>query len=208
VNRFHILDRIPFTKDFKFDMELWHWNAKCRVNMAVAAYWYARPGASDMFQPVRAEQAVLRPMPEYVVPRVAGALEGERLRIKQVVGTAEPQSWDDVSGGSHLWWHAGMKPGDTLTLAFPVEKAGKYRVVGRFLRARDYGIHRLAINGHAAAEALDSYNPEVKPSKEVALGTFDLHSGENELAVTVAGANAKAVKAYMFGLDYLRLKPE
>ena len=27
VNRFHILDRIPFTKDFKFDMELWHWHA-------------------------------------------------------------------------------------------------------------------------------------------------------------------------------------
>ncbi len=84
VNRFHILDRIPFTKDFKFDMELWHWDAKCKVNMAVTAYWYARPGGTDAFKPIRAEDAVVRPMPEWVVPHVAGALEGEKLRIVRV----------------------------------------------------------------------------------------------------------------------------
>ena len=78
VNRFHILDHIPFTKDFKFDMELWHWHETCKVNMAVIAYWYARPGASDALQadPRRGRHRAA-PMPEYVVPRVAGAIEGE-----------------------------------------------------------------------------------------------------------------------------------
>ncbi len=63
VNRFHILDRIPFTKDFRFDMELWHWK-ECRVNMSVVSYWYARPGATDGFAPIRPGDVILRPVPK------------------------------------------------------------------------------------------------------------------------------------------------
>ena len=207
VNRFDILDRIPFTKDFKFDMELWHWNAKCQVNLAAVAYSYARPGATDSFKAIRAQDAVVRPMPAFVVPRVAGALEGENLKILRVTGTAEPQDWDGVSGGRHLWWHEGMKPGDTLAVGFPAPKAGKYRVLARFLRARDYGIHQLAINGQKTGEPVDFYNPDVQPSQEIDLGMFELKEDDNELSATVVGANAKAEKAYMFGLDYLLLKP-
>jgi hypothetical protein len=207
VNRFHIIDRIPFTQDFKFDMELWHWNANAKVNLSVTAYWYAQAGATDAFKPIRAEAAIVRPMPVFVVPRVAGALEGEDLKILRVTGVAEPQDWQDVSAGKHLWWHEGMKPGDTLALAFPAPKAGQYRVVGHFLRARDYGIHQLAVNGEKAGQPLDFYNAEVRPTKELDLGVFALKAGDNEFSATVAGANARAVKAYMFGLDYLLLKP-
>jgi hypothetical protein len=206
VNRFHILDRIPFTKDFKFDMELWHWNEKCKVNMAVTAYWYARPGGSDAFKPIAAADAVVRPMPVYAVPRVAGAIEGESLRIVRVTGVAEPQDWEAVSGGRHLWWHAGMKPGDELVVNFAAPKAGKYHVLGRFLRAKDYGIHQFAINGQKAGEPIDFYNPDVQPTKEKDLGVFELKQGDNEFSATVIGANDKAIKAYMLGLDYLLLK--
>jgi hypothetical protein len=177
------------------------------VNLAVTAYWYARPGASDGFAPIRAGDAVVRPLAEWVVPRVAGALEGESLRIVQVTGTAAPQDWDGLSNGCHLWWHAGMKPGDSLTVAFPAPKAGKYRVLGRFLRARDYGIHQLAVNGRKAGQPVDFYHPAVSPGKETDLGVFDLRQGDNEFTATVTGANDKAVKDHMFGLDYLRLDP-
>ena len=207
VNRFHILDRIPFTQDFKFDMELWHWDEKCKVNMAVVAYWYARPGASDAFKTIQAEEAIVRPMPVWVVPKVAGALEGEDLKILRVTGKAEPQDWEGVSAGKHLWWHEGMKPGDTLAVAFTAPKAGKYHVSGRFLKARDYGIHQLAINGQKFGEPADFYNLEVRASSERDLGVFELNEGENEFSATVVGANEKAVKSYMFGLDYLLLKP-
>lgn len=206
VNRFHIIDRIPFTKSFKFDMELWHWHQTCKVNMAVVAYWYARPGASDTFQSIRPDDTVLRPMPAYVIPRVAGAMEGESLKILRVTGTAEPQDWD-LSAGQQLWWHAGMKPGDTLVVAFPAPKAGKYRVFGRFLKARDYGIHQLAINGQPVGGPTDFYEAEVRPTGERLLGEFELKAGDNEFSATVVGANEKAIKSYMFGLDYLLLKP-
>jgi hypothetical protein len=188
-------------------MELWHWHAQTKVNLAVTAYWYARPGGKDEFAAVRAEDLVIRPMPAYAPVKVAGAIEGEGMKKVKVTGTAEPQDWANLSGERHLWWHAGMRPGDTLTLGFPVSERGTYRVVGRFLSARDYGIHQVAINGRNAGKPIDFYNPEVKPTEEMELGVFELSAGENQLSTTIIGANEKAVKSYMFGLDYILLKP-
>ncbi len=206
VNRFHIIDRIPFTKSFKFDMELWHWNDKCNVNMAVVAYWYAQPGATDGFKPIASADAIVRPMPEYVVPRVQGAIEAEEMKILRVAGTAEAQDWDGDSAGKHLWWHAGMKPGDTLALAFNAPSKGKFHVYAHFLSAPDYGIHQFAINGKKLGEPMDFYRENVKPGEEVELGVVELNAGQNEFSSTIVGANPKAIKAYMLGLDYLRLK--
>jgi hypothetical protein len=59
VNRFQILDRIPFTRDFRFDMELWHW-ANCKVNLSAVGYWYALPGSTDNFRPIQADDVRLR----------------------------------------------------------------------------------------------------------------------------------------------------
>ncbi len=55
---------------------------------------------------------------------------------------------------------------------------------------------------------MDFYNPEVRPTKEIDLGVYDLKAGENEFSATVVGANEQAIKSYMLGLDYLLLKPE
>lgn len=207
VNRFHILDRIPFTTSFKFDMELWHWK-DCEVNMAVMAYYYGLPGAEDTFPPIKPEQLVLRPMPEYAGSRVPGAIEGEKMRIVKATGTPGTQDWDDDSGGAHLWWHGGQKPGDELLLEFDVPKAGKYRVVGRFLKAIDYGIIQLAVNGQKAGEPIDFFHDAVIHTGQIPLGTFELKKGPNRLSAVVVGANPKAQKQYMFGLDYILLKPE
>ena len=129
------------------------------------------------------------------------------MKILRVTGVAAPQDWGNLSNDQHLWWHAGMKPGDQLVLAFPAPRAGRYEVIGRFLRARDYGIHQLAVNETDTGAPIDFYHPEVAPSEEVKLGVFDLNEGENVMTVTVSGANEKAVRSYMFGLDYLLLDP-
>ncbi len=206
VNRFAILDRIPFTKNFKFDMELWHWK-DCKVNMAVTAYYYALPGAEDNFPPIKPEQLVLRPMPKYEPFHAAGAIEGESMRIVKSTGMPGPQDWDDDSAGKHLWWRGGQKPGDELVLEFNVPQAGKYRIVGRFLKAVDYGIIQLAVNGRQAGGPIDFFHNGVIHTKDMPLGEFELHKGPNRLSATVVGANPKAVKQYMFGLDYILLKP-
>ncbi|MBI5863755.1 MAG: DUF2961 domain-containing protein [Planctomycetes bacterium] len=207
VNRYHILDRIPFKHDFRFDMELWHWHETCKVDMAATAFWYARPGSVDQFPPIKPEDLRVPVVPPYVPPRVAGAIEGESLKILDRKGALEPQSIDGCSNEQHLWWHGDQKPGDHITLALPVEKAGAYHVRIRCLKARDYGIIQLGMNGKNLGEPIDFYGEGIKLTDEIDLGVCELNAGENPLTATVVGANEKAVKAYMFGLDYVKLDP-
>lgn len=206
VNRLHILDRIPFARDFRFDMELWHWDNRCQVNLAVAAYWYGRPGSRADFPRLRPDDLVLRPMPPYGAARVPGVLEGESLAVVRAAATAEPQEWPGTSGERHLWWHKGVRTGDVLVVSFPAPKDGRYQVFARCLAAKDYGIHQLTINGRIVVPPLDSYHPEVVVRAERDLGWFDLKAAGNELAITALPANPAAEPLNLFGLDYLRLQ--
>lgn len=205
VNRFHILDRVPFEKALRFDLEQWHWK-ETQVNLAAVAYWYGLPGASSPQKDLKAEDLVVRPMPKYEPSHVPGVIEGESLHILEKTAQLSPQSWGGASGDEHLWWHDGPKPNDQIVLGFPVAKAGRYRVAGRFLKAHDYGVHQLFIND-AKGPSINFYNPDAVYTDELDLGTFDLHEGENRLAVTCEGADPRATPAYLFSIDYLRLTP-
>lgn len=206
VNRWHILDRIPFEKSFKFDMELWHWNKETDVDLAVTAYWYAKPGATDEFPPLDPADLVVSEIPPYVPPRTPGAIEGEEMTIIEKAGVAEPQTVWGTSNDAHLWWREGHKVGDKLVLSFQAPNVGTYEIIGRFVKAADYGVHQLHVNDAKAGEPIDFYNNGVIVSEEMRLGRFELRQGENRLTVEVVGANEKAVVKYMFGLDYLRLE--
>jgi hypothetical protein len=207
VNRWHILDRIPFTQDFRFDMELWHWK-KCQVNLSVVAYWYARPGSLDGFQPATAADVVLRPVPELQVFKVKGAIEGESMKVIRKTGMPKPQDWEGDSHGAHLWWSGGQQVGDALVLGFNVEKAGRYQLNAQLLRAVDYGIAQLSINDVKLGDPIDFYHePGVVVGPPQVLGTVALRAGENTLSFAITGAHPKAKKSYMIGLDYLLLTP-
>ncbi len=206
VNRFHIMDNIPYTTSFKFDIEVWHW-ADTKVGMAAVSYWYARPGGTDDFRPVVASDLRIPALPGH--KKVKGALEGEDLEVlARSGGVTEKQPLDAMewSGGNHLWWR-GAKVGDTLTLALPVEKAGNYDVLAVFTRAPDYGIMQLAINGQDVGEPMDFYARGINHTRERSLGTYSLKAGKNELKVRITGKNDRAVPNYMFGLDYILLRP-
>lgn len=204
VNRWHVLDKIPFERDFRFDMELWHWHETCKVDMSVVCYWYARPGGTDNFPPI--EPAMLRvpDVPPYKPPRVAGAIEGEEMRIVSKTAVVGPQDIGACSNERHLWWRDRPQPGDKLVLAFDAPESGRRRIMARFLTAVDYGVCRIAINGKPAGEPLDLYHDGIKLTDEIDLGMHELRAGGNELTVEIVGANDKAKKEFMFGLDYVR----
>lgn len=206
LNRWHIIDCIPFTKDFKFDMELWHWNPACTVDLTVVSYWYAKPGAKDGFRPLTPADLKLDVLPPYIPKKVKGAIEGEEFRIITRTGIVEPQDIGSCSNDRHMYWREG-KVGDKLILGFTSQQAGAFKVHARFVRAVDYGIVQVSINGKKAGEPIDLYNNGVVVSDQKDLGTFDLKQGENEIMLEIVGANPQALKKYMAGLDYLILEP-
>jgi hypothetical protein len=123
-------------------------------------------------------------------------------------GNVELQSLDAAKwkNGEQLWW-TGAHPKDKLVLAVPVAKGGKYQLSVNLTKADDYGIVELSLDGKKVAEPLDLYNPTVVPSGPIALGVDDLKAGQHKLSVKILGANPKAKKAYMFGIDRIDLKP-
>jgi putative heme-binding domain-containing protein len=146
------------------------------------------------------------------VSHVAGALEGESLKVLGTGLRAVPQkmanfkdgSW---SGDAHLWWTGG-KPGDILKLAVPVTKAGRYRLKTVLTRAPDYAVVRLGVDGKAFENGqIDLFGAKVTNTQELVLAELDLDAREHEFSVEITGANPDARRSYMFGLDYLLLEP-
>ena len=132
--------------------------------------------------------------------------ETERTLLRLRLARLGAAGSDGCSNGAHLWWSGGQQPGDTLVLGFNVAKAGFYQVSAQLLKAVDYGIAQLSINDVKLGDPIDFYHEsgvEIGPPR--ALGTLALRAGENTLSFTIIGANPKAMKSYMIGLDYLLL---
>src|SRR5690606_27878606 len=96
-------------------------------------------------------------------PKVKGALEGEALEVIEATGgnatVQETDAWG-WSNGAQLWW-IDNKPGNTLTLKLPVEKAGRYKIEAVFTYAPDYGIANIVVNNNAFGDR-DFYDASVR----------------------------------------------
>jgi hypothetical protein len=210
VNRWHIADHIPFQRSFEAAIEKYFPNPRPTL-YASTVYWYLAPGGKDPYKPAPlAERAGYWDDTSLQVHNVKGALEGERLRVVSRTGGGVQEQELSMfegqwSGDAQLWW-TGAKPGDRLELVLPVATSGKYKLLAAMTTAVDYGTVRILLDDREVA-ALDLFNKGVLPTGERELGTHALTAGDHTLTVEITGANEKAVKAYMFGLDYLRLEP-
>ncbi|MDO4558434.1 MAG: DUF2961 domain-containing protein [Planctomycetia bacterium] len=206
--RIRILDGIPFEKSLRFDMELWHWD-QVQTGWATVSYWYAKPGATSN-HPFDPETLIVH-MPKGREPmRVEGAIEGESMKIcdKTGDGVTETQSGRNFrwSGDSQLWWKNG-KTGDVLTLDFDVGKTDVYDMELMLTRAVDYGIVQLSLDGERCGEPIDLYETGGVFNRAVTFGNLNLGEGTHTLTIEITGKNDSAIPSYMFGLDYLLLRP-
>ncbi len=201
-SRTRALDAIPFTSDLRFDMEIWHW-AKTRVDYAITTYWYGAPGARSNRSPEPEEAA--HPVTLYS-PKAGFQI------LERSAGNAGPQAMAGYGEGlwhddDQLWW-TEAQPGDRLDLALMVEEIGTYQLSATMTRAVDYAIVQLWLDGAKLGEPIDLYNDGVVPTGPIQLGTHELEPGRHAFGVEILGANEKAVKKYMVGLDRILLQPE
>ncbi len=198
VLRWHIGDNIPFQRSFEAVIEKYFPNDRPTL-YACTVCWYLSADGENPLEPVPASER----WGYCVVPPLEGedgvTIDGTPPGVVQVQKMAHfgPDRW---SKNDQIWW-TKAKPGDKLTLVFPVEKAGRYELAVTLTKARDYGIVQLSLDGKKLGEPIDLFNPEVVPTGPVALGTHVLDAGPHKLTVEIVGANPQAVKAYMFGLD-------
>jgi D-arabinan exo alpha-(1,3)/(1,5)-arabinofuranosidase (non-reducing end) len=209
VNRWQVTDNIPFQKSFAGFIEKYFPNRRPTL-YAATAYWYLAPGGRDPYPPVALAERVGY-WTELQSFRVKDAMEGESLKILgKTGGNPHPQDLSHYAGqwshDAHLWW-TDSKPGDRLDVALPVQKSGKYKLIVAMTKARDYGIAQLYLDGKELGGPIDFFDDEVVPTGPMPLGEHELAAGEHRLTVEIKGANPRALKAYMTGLDYVKLEP-
>lgn len=201
VLRWHVADNVPFATSFEACIEKYYKDEERGTLYACLPVWYLDPKGVDPYPSVPADQRH-----GYYVNALQSA--GGFKILGDAPGNVDTQEMGHFRKGhwrnnDQLWW-TGAKPGDKLELAVPLKKSGKYRVSAVMTKARDYGIVQLYLNGKKAGEPIDLYNPEVISTEPpVPLGEHDLIEGEQRLTVQIVGANPKAIKAHMFGLDYV-----
>ena len=84
--------------------------------------------------------------------------------------------------------------------------AGRYNLEIVLTKARDYGIVQLSLDDRELGGPIDLFHtPDVMTTGVLSFDDIELTAGAHRLRVQIVGANPKAVKAYMFGLDYARL---
>jgi putative membrane-bound dehydrogenase-like protein len=105
-----------------------------------------------------------------------------------------------------LWWTGG-KPGDRLNLVVPLKDEGTYELSVVLTKAPDYAIVQLYWDGKKVGERIDLYDPKVIASDPIPLGTHRLTRGNHSLGIEIVGANPKAAKTYMVGVDVVLFRP-
>ena len=213
-NRVRLLDGIPFTKDFRFDMEVWHW-AATSIDYSVVTYWYGFPGIEPMEVPSGKfptdEQVIDEVKSEaiYELPFVI-KITGFDIADKPTGGQVSRQTLNEHKDGKwvdddHLWW-TGTKPGDKLRLNVELEKSGKQKLICDMTKAVDYGQFQFYLDDKKIGGIIDLYNANaVINSGSVIIGTIDAEKGKHVLTVEVVGKHPDSYGT-MFGLDKYRFE--
>ncbi|MGL4943151.1 MAG: glycoside hydrolase family 172 protein [Thermoguttaceae bacterium] len=206
--RVRVLDGIPFTKNFRFDMEVWHW-AATKIDYAVATFWYGAPQATAVHAPnhdkvtIEAKAPVAYNTPGFI-PKVKGfeiaSVTGGHLSHQDLKNFGVNKWRDD----DQLWW-TGTNNGDKLALNVKLPKDGKQKLVVQCTKARDYGVAQFWLNGKKVGEPIDFYNDGVIPTGEIVVGEVDAKAGDYTLEVEIVGKNEKSVGT-MFGLDWFEFR--
>jgi hypothetical protein len=199
LNRWYVLDALPYSSSIRFDQELWHW-MPCTPTWSHIIYWYAKPGTPG---PRQIDHQSLMPMDLGIRENMLELIEGEDLTFKVTTGTASSQRLANCSGARHLVWK-DANPGDRIQINFDVPAAGQYQMMLNLCMSPSYGKYRFRVNDQESDKIVDSWSAElfwVRPT----LGRFQLKKGKNILEVCLLEPNLHAIPGNLFGLDYIFL---
>ncbi|MDR1383744.1 MAG: DUF2961 domain-containing protein [Planctomycetaceae bacterium] len=203
-SRYRSLDAIPFTKDFRFDMEVWHW-AATKINYSVATYWYALGDATTNQPDNIAEEA--KSKVSYETEGFVFNLPGYNVANKPH-GNLSIQNMAHFNGkwknDEQLWW-TGATKGDELKLRYKIEQSGKQHIVVSLTKAVDYGQIQFSFDGKEIGNVIDLFNDGVIRTDEIDLGELDVFAGEHILGVKIVGKNEKSTN-FLFGLENVEFK--
>ncbi len=208
MNRWHIIDNIPFQESFDGYMEKYFPN-EWPTQYSTVVYWYLEPGGNDPLEPVSVEDRYDYEI-EFEVYREEGVVEGENLDIEENSGGwASTEVWahedlfEVVSGHKILIWNANPENENELITTFEWPKDGTYEIEANIIKSNNGGEFSFQIN-ETNLQSVNFYtDSEEQETEKSTLGTVTLESGTQTLKITWEGEkeDGKNLK-----LDYLDFK--
>jgi hypothetical protein len=199
LNRWYVLDALPYHDGLRFEQEMWHW-MPARPTWSHVVYWYGEPGTPG---PREIERSGLGPTDLGIRANMLDPQEGENLPHETTGGAAAKERLANCSEAEHLVWR-GARPGDRMTVTFSAPEEGRYLIELNLAMSPDYGRYRFSVNGETVPGVIDGYSPTLfwlHPT----LGVFRLKKGENALTIESIAASPAAQPGNLFGLDYVFL---
>lgn len=208
MNRWHIIDNIPFQRSFEGYLEKYfpnHWPTQ----YSTVVYWYLDPEGEDPLGAVPVEERYGYEIP-YNVFRKEGVVEGEALNIKSNSGGwVSPDVWaheslyKEVSGHKVMIWYAEPGKENQLELTFDWPEAGTYRVLVNLVRSKDGGEFRFSLN--EKVETLLDFKSAIDGQETVKqeVGTVDIDRGVQTIRMNWMGEEGEETGSR---IDYIRLE--
>lgn len=206
-------DPIRFRRSIRWTIEHGHAN-NFENDYSSVAYWY-QTEPHNPFPPLPADRLPPGGVPkDNEVPPIPGAVEAEDLLNKS---RHEGGETTVVRPGASYGRGAVVvflpKSGNaSLSFRLPVEKAGRWRISGRFARASDMGRYQLFVNGRELSAPTDFFNDDaglgpthVVPTGEIVFGETDLEAGECELKFQCIGKAGRS-GGFFLAVDALALQ--
>ena len=210
LNRWQIIDNVPFQKSFDGYMEKYfpdHWPTQ----YATVAYWYLDTDGIDQIQPTPIGELYGYEIP-YEVYRETGVIEGENMEIISNTGGwattdafSDENLYEQVSGHKILLWHGDPNLENKLNTTFSVENAGKYKIKANVIKMSDGGVFKIELNNQPVEKYLNLHiNENPGKTELINFGIFDLKVGVQNMEIQwLEGENS----GNRFMLDYLKLEP-
>ena len=99
------------------------------------------------------------------------------------------------------------KPGSHITFTLPGVEAGRYELIGDFVKAYSYGIVKVLVDGKQVGGTYDGYWPEVDAEGDLcSFGEVELGPGEHAIRLEIAGKSEKAT-AHLISVKRWLLRP-
>ena len=201
-SRVRALDKIPFRKSLKFDMELWHW-VKTSVNYAPATFFYMLPNGKCLDQPqvAEAKRKVARKRHDIIQP-VADKndiIEGESMICSHKEAKFSGSYSGNFSGG-YLMRCFGIK--ENLTLSFHASEVQTTDLELKAIIHPQAGVFNVYLNKQLIS-SIGSL-PKKKSMQTIRLKQAKIQKGENKLVFKFKEnpSNNKEID-----IDYIKILP-
>lgn len=208
MNRWQIIDNIPFQKSFDGYLEKYFPN-ETPTQYSTVVYWYLDPKGEDLLTGVDAEELYGYEIP-FEVFRREGVLEMEKISIVGNSGGwatndiwANEKLFKSVSGHKILQWTVEKNKENKLKTTFELEKEGGYGVYANIIKQEDGGEFDVQMNGEILARIDCSALKGAMQTEKVMLGRIRLQPGEQQIEF---GWSGKDEFPKTLRVDYMEFK--